>query len=91
MKTQDSGDKREDQAQNVSETIDPTSSFNPTETPTTTQASSMPDISMEANMLDATLGLMGDPLFDINNDFSWEMISLGVEEPLPEPDIMNEL
>lgn len=91
LKTQDSGDKREDQAQNVSETIDPTSSFNPTETPTTTQASSMPDISMEANMLDATLGLMGDPLFDINNDFSWEMISLGVEEPLPEPDIMNEL
>ena len=34
---------------------------------------------------------MGDPSLGITEDFSWEMIGLGLEEPLPNQDVVEEL
>ena len=65
----------------VTTTLVPDSGKNPT-----------PEISPDTNMIDPQLPFMAEPIFDMNvNDFSWEMISLGVEEPLPEQETIDEL
>ena len=66
---------------------------------------SMPDISPLSNGIDNPMeslpGTFGqlqqgetalpDADLGLNNEFSWEMISLGLEEPLPAQDVIDEL
>ena len=65
----------------------------------------MPDISPLSNGIDNPMeslpGTFGqlqqgetalpDADLGLNNEFSWEMISLGLEEPLPAQDVIDEL
>lgn len=38
-----------------------------------------------------TMPPLGDPTLGISEEFSWEMIGLGLEEPLPNQDVIDDL
>lgn len=51
----------------------------------------MPATSSDSNMLDPSLDLSSAYGMGGIEDFNWDMISLGLEEPLPPQDVMDEL
>ena len=53
--------------------------------------SSMQGILQDTTFTDPTLGAMPDFGINTNDDFSWEMIGLGLEEALPSRDVIDEL
>jgi len=44
-----------------------------------------------ADYANPSLGMMDDFGINNNGDFSWEMIGLGLEEPLPRQDIIDDM
>ena len=54
-------------------------------------SNTVPDISNAADMIDPSIDLAGQYGMGGIEDFSWDMISLGLEEPLPSQDTMDEL
>jgi len=54
-------------------------------------ADSMGGMAQDANMIDPNLNLGSNFGMGGIEDFNWDMISLGLEEPLPPQDVMDEL
>jgi len=54
-------------------------------------ADSMGRMAPDANMIDRSLNLNDTYAMGGIEDFNWDMISLGLEEPLPPQDVMDEL
>jgi hypothetical protein len=52
---------------------------------------SMSEVMQDATFTDPTLNGMQDFTMDVNDDFSWEMIGLGLEEALPSREVIDEL
>ena len=91
LKTQDSVETEEEDVQNFADAPN-TATPLPTPPQATHPANiSMLDATTDTTMFDPQLGFFEDPLLGMKSDFSWEMISLGVEEPLPEPEVMKDL
>lgn len=52
---------------------------------------SMSEVMQDATFTDPNLNGMQDFTMDVNDDFSWEMIGLGLEEALPSREVIDEL
>ena len=52
---------------------------------------SMSGMLQENNFTDPTLVGLSDFTMNTNDDFSWEMIGLGLEEALPQREVIDEL
>lgn len=97
LKTQDSVEKEDDEPNNASDSSKSVPIISTTQIPVPSPVEDsipnpLPEISPDANMMDPSLDFMQDQIFNMpTSDFSWEMISLGVEEPLPDPEVLDEL
>lgn len=97
LKTQDSVEKEDDAPNNASDSSKTIPIISTTQIPDPSPveesiSNPLPEISPDTNMMDPSLDFMQDQIFNMpSNDFSWEMISLGVEEPLPDPEVIDEL
>lgn len=80
-----------DLPQNVNQSATSENSTMPANFPSNQSENLMQGVMTDPSFNDPTLNIMTDFGMSSSDDFSWEMIGLGLEEALPNPDVMQEL